>query len=1416
MKAKLTLPTRLFGAILSAGVLATLTVTAQPFGQWDFNNSNLVATAGADLAYADGSGGTTASATKFGSTAAFGIPSINGTNAIVMRFPAANGGLGYNMPTPGVNGRGFLVDNYTLILDLLYPAVSDHQYRPLLETDGDLIVPGAGADIAVGTGNGIGLTGGTFDGAINPNTWYRIGLVVRTNEVRTYINGAQVGQQTAQADRLPLGPNSVTLLLANLGANPAATGYVNSVQLRDLALTSDQMTAFGGPSADGIPPAIPSIPSFVQSWIPAGAASSTITDLKAVINPGDASVDTNSIILKLNNVAQTGVTIASNGLITVLKSAVGPLTPGTTYTVAVSFTDSQAGAKTFSKQFKAALLSEDFEELTLGTNIDEGWLVELPTGGPTTYSNVWTRTPPAGWVLDDSAMPGFGVITNDGVSEWAGWSFASKTFWGVKTDNQNRQLFTYGQGTVAVADPDEWDDAAHPQFDTNGNALYFNSFLTTRPINIAGLPPNSVFMNFDSSWRPEGGDDWGGTNDQTAVITVSYNGGAPIQVLRWNSLAGPNFHPEAENEKVSLLLNNPAGATNLVVKFGLIKAANDWWWAFDNLEINIGDIPSGILQYVPSQNATNVGPQPALGATIAPGTTTINPASIQLKLDGTAIAVTVTTNVQGQLVVSGTAPSILPNNTVHTNSLVYVDSLSGTLSTNWVFTVSYNQITRGIPVWFENFDGIAEAALPTGWTATNLTTVLNTNLDLNDPESASYENFVVVSTNRLGSVFNNRRFNVRPATLNGQVVTSLMSGNIAYAESDNRGGNQVQVLFSPAINLTGISNVQLMFNSIYEQNQDSLGAVEYSIDDGGTWLPLLYMIEQADVIAGDPVATLGTARSDQAYGLGYGAFIGATVDPSFGPYISGRIDDDPTESKQIEVFSLPQAANQTNVRLRFLQTGTGSWYFGLDDVGIYGSGATNVPVQIVNQPQSKTVFVAQPSSLTVGISPYSTRPLTFQWLKNGTNAPGGTSQIYSIANPQLADAGDYSVIVSNVRGSVTSAVATVTIVNPLPAISNQPVSRFVSAGTPVSFSVAATTPVGTLSYQWFKDGGALSGETSATLSIASAQIANQGAYYVAVSNQAGSTNSVSAQLVVFGGSLGDNLVAYLPFDGNYKDYSVYHNNGTPVGSPSFAAGRVGQSLHFTTTNDESVLNYVTLGYPSSLQFGANSFSVGFWINYTNQGDDPAFISNKDWNSSNNHGWGLFSQGNGRFRVNATGTGGTKMDTSSTPIVRDGNWHQILCTFWRDQFVSTYVDGQLIITSPALFTGSVDTVTNGFSVNIGQDGTGHYTDNHDSSLHIDGFIDEVMLWNRVVTPTEVALLYNSGTNGLSPLPVITSLSRSGNSVTINWVGGLPPFTLESKAQLNAPGWTTFGTTPNHSFTGSISGNVGFLRIRGSNQ
>jgi hypothetical protein len=69
------------------------------------------------------------------------------------------------------------------------------------------------------------------------------------------------------------------------------------------------------------------------------------------------------------------------------------------------------------------LLAEDFEGLPLGPSIDEG--INQGVAG----ENVWTDTPPEGWTIDESGIPGIGDPATDGVTEWAGWAFANKDWW---------------------------------------------------------------------------------------------------------------------------------------------------------------------------------------------------------------------------------------------------------------------------------------------------------------------------------------------------------------------------------------------------------------------------------------------------------------------------------------------------------------------------------------------------------------------------------------------------------------------------------------------------------------------------------------------------------------------------------------------------------------------------------------------------------------------------------------------------------------------------------------------------------------------------------------------------------------------------------------------------------------------------
>jgi hypothetical protein len=168
---------------------------------------------------------------------------------------------------------------------------------------------------------------------------------------------------------------------------------------------------------------------------------------------------------------------------------------------------------------------------------------------------------------------------------------------------------------------------------------------------------------------------------------------------------------------------------------------------------------------------------------------------------------------------------------------------------------------------------------------------------------------------------------------------------------------------------------------------------------------------------------------------------------------------------------------------------------------------------ITTQPASQTVTAGANVTFTVAAS--GTAPLSYQWRKNGGNIAGATGTSLGLSSVTSANAGSYTVQVSNSAGSATSATATLTV-NPAPvapSITTQPVSRTVTAGANVTFTVAAsgTAP---LSYQWRKNGGNIAGATGTSLGLSSVTSADAASYTVQVSNSAGSATSATATLTV--------------------------------------------------------------------------------------------------------------------------------------------------------------------------------------------------------------------------------------------------------------------------------------------------------------
>jgi hypothetical protein len=87
---------------------------------------------------------------------------------------------------------------------------------------------------------------------------------------------------------------------------------------------------------------------------------------------------------------------------------------------------------------------------------------------------------------------------------------------------------------------------------------------------------------------------------------------------------------------------------------------------------------------------------------------------------------------------------------------------------------------------------------------------------------------------------------------------------------------------------------------------------------------------------------------------------------------------------------------------------------------------------ITTQPQGTTIF--ESNSVNFFVVAQGQLPLSYQWRFNNSPLAGQTQSNLTLTNVQLAQAGPYTVVVSNAGGSVTSSVATLTV-NPTPTCS---------------------------------------------------------------------------------------------------------------------------------------------------------------------------------------------------------------------------------------------------------------------------------------------------------------------------------------------------------------------------------------------
>jgi hypothetical protein len=167
---------------------------------------------------------------------------------------------------------------------------------------------------------------------------------------------------------------------------------------------------------------------------------------------------------------------------------------------------------------------------------------------------------------------------------------------------------------------------------------------------------------------------------------------------------------------------------------------------------------------------------------------------------------------------------------------------------------------------------------------------------------------------------------------------------------------------------------------------------------------------------------------------------------------------------------------------------------------------------IVQQPTDLTVVLTNGAVATFTVAAQGSGSLTYQWLFNGVVLPEESGTSLSLANLNPAKAGRYSVAVLGSGGGTVSAEAQLDMLQPVTILA-QPKTVGGRPGTNAVLSVGAASSL-PIQYQWYKDGLALPGATSAQLSLPNLGFADDGQYQVQVSDAISSVLSDRVRVAV--------------------------------------------------------------------------------------------------------------------------------------------------------------------------------------------------------------------------------------------------------------------------------------------------------------
>jgi hypothetical protein len=233
-------------------------------------------------------------------------------------------------------------------------------------------------------------------------------------------------------------------------------------------------------------------------------------------------------------------------------------------------------------------------------------------------------------------------------------------------------------------------------------------------------------------------------------------------------------------------------------------------------------------------------------------------------------------------------------------------------------------------------------------------------------------------------------------------------------------------------------------------------------------------------------------------------------------------------------------------------------------------------------------------------------------------------------------------------------------------------------------------------------------------------------------------------------ALTDGLLARYTFDsGDYSDSSGKGHTGTPVGTPQIVYEHGTRAVLL-----DGVSSYVSV--PNAADLTPATITLSAWVKPEQMSFPMRVIEKGDWSY-----WMFISSGVLNFGINTPN--GNQTIVSNLPLINK-EWNHV-CGTYDGSTLRLYING-VLQTATASLTGAVASNTQalGIGANI-----------NDPLTCFHGFLDDVRIWNRPLSATEVSSVYSAGI--VAPVGVTVS-GVTGSDIYLNghYTGKQTPATI----------------------------------------